>query len=104
MNAHAMNPKDARRFALRVELFRQRGRTLEEARELARRCLLRDRPYQYDRDDRRFCPECAHWKPFGGCRVERRGSMPWNVLHRCHLFQWQVPHGANEQNQSKEVA
>jgi len=94
-SAMEMSPREACRFALRVDLFRQRGRTLEEAQELARRCLLRDRPYMGDVDDRRFCPECVHWKPFGRCRAIPRGGMDWNILYRCHLFQWQVPDGAH---------
>lgn len=80
-----MTPREATRHAFRLALFRRRGADPTLATEMADRCVTRDR----ERDQRRFCEECSHWKPQWRCGRER-WAIPL-LLNNCHHFTWATP-------------
>lgn len=91
------NDKQIARFTARVAMFQRRGRTAEQAEELADRLAVRDA----ERDDRRACIECVSYRQDGNCGKHKNGTLPDVVsrdfrplpttLQRCPVFEFQVP-------------
>lgn len=72
-------------FTRRVLLLLMRGMLPGRADDLAERLTLRDR----EKDDRRHCLECVHWRRTG-CRA----GGPVDALMRCQSFE-EVQHDPN---------
>lgn len=103
MSVDCHTEREVQRRTFRLDLFKRRGVTGERAGLLVDRLTLRDRAF---RDDRRMCIECKHLQAdhsrFGrGCfqaqhgllgpGVDRRLTPVYDVLQRCHRFEFVTP-------------
>lgn len=92
----ACDDRELKRMAYRIGLFQRRGIDERYAYELADRLLERDR----ERDDRRYCLECAGLQRSGACFPASQGLLRdastrhhpvRDLLQRCEGFSWQKP-------------
>jgi hypothetical protein len=88
--------KQIARYQFRVALFKRRGLDEHYAEELADRAFERD----FEKDDRRYCIECAELQRSGNCFAAQQGRIAVadrrltpirDQLHRCEAFKWQTP-------------
>ena len=81
----AWNETQIRRFQFRESLFLERGMSPEAAEKLGDRLATRD----YERDDRRMCIECAHWRRGNNCHQKQ--PLLLTQLMRCDFFSFLKP-------------
>jgi hypothetical protein len=77
--------REIARFSFRVSLFMHRGLSEPDAETWADRLFERD----HERDDRRMCIECDHWRTEYRCA--KRGAALRDILQRCPSFSFKTP-------------
>jgi hypothetical protein len=79
----AWTESDCETFAARLALFMGRGVDATQADYLGELLVLRDR----DRDDRRLCLECSHYRRASSRCAAEKTILPKHQLHRCDSYQ-----------------